>query len=76
MRLFSKSSKVIPIVFQKPNEIYTNNICGICLDKIIIYSPLPCGHCFHSDCIFKWIEKNMSCPECRIKLEFYYHKMK
>jgi len=75
MRIFSKSSKIVPIIFHKPKEIYSDNICGICLEKIIISPiPLPCGHCFHSDCIIKWINKNMSCPHCRMKLEWYYKK--
>ena len=26
---------------------------------------LPCGHCYHYDCIFKWFEKEMSCPTCK-----------
>ena len=71
MRLFSRSSRVIPIIFNVPDKVYLNNICGICLDKLNAYSALPCGHCFHSKCISTWIEKKMSCPECRTKLTFY-----
>jgi len=41
--------------------------CPICLDDD---PPLDrtldeCGHRFHSECIFKWLDENNSCPICR-----------
>ncbi|CAN6166989.1 unnamed protein product [Urochloa humidicola] len=44
--------------------------CGICLDGLtsLCETPLvnlPCGHPFHSECIFKWLFKGTSCPLCR-----------
>ncbi|OQS06581.1 hypothetical protein THRCLA_20343 [Thraustotheca clavata] len=26
---------------------------------------LPCGHCFHSECVLGWVEQKNSCPLCR-----------
>lgn len=26
---------------------------------------LPCGHCFHSDCIGHWLQREARCPLCR-----------
>ncbi|KAL4199994.1 hypothetical protein AMTRI_Chr03g54150 [Amborella trichopoda] len=44
--------------------------CSVCLcdfrnrDKIGI--PVNCGHHFHKDCIYKWVNLNKnSCPLCR-----------
>jgi hypothetical protein len=45
--------------------------CTICLeefnndDEIV---KLKCNHLFHSKCIDDWIEKNQSCPLCRVNL--------
>ena len=69
MRLF-KHAKVYPITFITPKEIFLKDECVICLEELQSFSALPCGHCFHSKCISDWISKNMSCPECRVKLRF------
>lgn len=29
------------------------------------YMLIPCGHCFHSSCLEKWIEFENNCPLCR-----------
>ncbi|KAF8706538.1 hypothetical protein HU200_030820 [Digitaria exilis] len=41
--------------------------CGICFDGLASSPPvkLPCGHAFHSDCIFKWFFNGTACPLCR-----------
>ncbi|OQR92308.1 hypothetical protein ACHHYP_03828 [Achlya hypogyna] len=26
---------------------------------------LPCGHCFHEECVMYWVEQKNSCPLCR-----------
>ena len=71
MKLFKhlfKHAKVYPITFVNPEEVFLNDECGICLEELNSFSALPCGHCFHTECIYEWISKNMTCPECRVKL--------
>lgn len=48
-----------------------NNLnCSICLRKISVnknYKVLPnCNHKFHIKCINNWLDKNNSCPCCRL----------
>ena len=50
-------------------DIIHQNSCSICLEDFKegeIASILPCCHIFHQECISPWIEKNNSCPNCRI----------
>ena len=47
--------------------------CSICLAEFIAGSTqvvkLPtCSHCFHEDCIRKWLKGHTSCPTCRAEL--------
>lgn len=42
--------------------------CPICLQEIelgstVIY--LGCEHCFHKECIYRWLEEKTTCPVCR-----------
>ncbi|KAG9440868.1 hypothetical protein H6P81_021033 [Aristolochia fimbriata] len=43
--------------------------CAICLDDLSagdeIGRTTRCGHCFHFDCIARWLCRHMSCPMCR-----------
>lgn len=39
--------------------------CSICLDGIKEGRQLPCGHCFHSACLRRWLMASASCPLCR-----------
>ena len=45
--------------------------CCICLDKFEDgekISTLKCNHCFHEECIDNWLQKNLTCPLCRLSL--------
>ena len=45
--------------------------CCICLSEINSGENtvlLPCGHLFHKDCCFTWLNKNNTCPICRFEL--------
>ncbi|XP_050225968.1 E3 ubiquitin-protein ligase RING1-like [Mercurialis annua] len=49
--------------------------CAICLEdfggdekKVVIKMP-NCGHSFHENCIFRWLQKKKSCPMCRRQVE-------
>ncbi|KAF6774295.1 hypothetical protein AHF37_06904 [Paragonimus kellicotti] len=48
----------------KPNED-----CAVCWQKLIDSRQLPCGHIFHAMCLHRWIERNATCPTCRIPLD-------
>jgi hypothetical protein len=53
---------------EKIKNIRNKNICCICLSTFSSGSDvklLPCKHCFHEECIDKWINKCNSCPICR-----------
>ena len=63
---FKKTNQVYPIVVINDGVDFKNQECMICLTKTEKNSVLlPCGHCYHYDCIFKWFEKEMSCPTCK-----------
>ncbi|KAI3923626.1 hypothetical protein MKW98_011256 [Papaver atlanticum] len=43
--------------------------CSICLAKYADneeLKELPCAHFFHVDCVDKWLQKNASCPLCKL----------
>lgn len=48
--------------------------CPICLAEYIageIAKSMPeCKHCFHIDCVDKWLKLNTTCPVCRKSLLF------
>eukprot|EP00658_Telonema_sp_P-2_P081161 TRINITY_DN8247_c0_g1_i4.p1 TRINITY_DN8247_c0_g1~~TRINITY_DN8247_c0_g1_i4.p1 ORF type:complete len:284 (+),score=56.46 TRINITY_DN8247_c0_g1_i4:107-958(+) len=40
--------------------------CSICQESFDGEAArLPCRHCFHQDCIARWLSKTRSCPLCR-----------
>lgn len=51
--------------------------CSICLESIIRKSAahfLPCCHSYHRVCVDTWLEKNVTCPECRIPIFIQSHE--
>jgi len=49
-----------------------DNKCNICLcdyeeDEDLLSLP-SCLHCFHKECIIKWLEINKICPICRLDI--------
>lgn len=38
--------------------------CAICLCDQHTYTKLECGHCFHKECIIKWFNQSLTCPNC------------
>ena len=56
-------------VYEQKIEVLSDDECSICMDKNnLIWVSLPCEHKFHEECIFKWIETDLSCPICRKQL--------
>jgi hypothetical protein len=45
----------------------TSYNCVICLKELNMNDGVltPCRHRYHSDCFFRWIYKNKTCPLCR-----------
>ena len=44
------------------------DICSICLENdnhLEISKITKCGHCFHTNCLTRWLVENNSCPICR-----------
>ena len=65
----------IPIfkVKEKDKSNENNSKCSICLCEFEIdeeKSILPCLHCFHFNCIEKWIKRKKYCPICKYQLSF------
>ena len=46
--------------------------CSICLRDISLYdrqvSVLNCGHFYHANCLNEWLDKELSCPDCRAQV--------
>lgn len=46
-----------------------NILCAICSEFFkntdIIYSVSKCGHAFHRQCLFRWLSRSSTCPQCR-----------
>ena len=51
------------IVVKKENEK-----CGICFENMINCQN-ECGHSFCFTCIYSWLNKNQSCPYCRVEID-------
>jgi hypothetical protein len=59
-----------PALFSKLNE--ENKKCMVCLEDFEVNQKiirLPCFHIFHVQEIFKWFERNKTCPFCRMDVE-------
>ena len=42
-----------------------DEVCGICFEPFRNITKITCGHRFCNDCIFEWLDRNNSCPNCR-----------
>lgn len=58
----------LPLILYRPSDKELGE-CSICLgifvdgDKVKV---LPnCRHCYHSECVDKWLTNHSSCPLCR-----------
>ena len=52
-------------IYTSIKNIFTKNICSICIDKSITHTIIGCGHTFCIDCIN---ENKNECPLCRTKI--------
>jgi len=76
--------KYYKLEFETYNEylstLYSNTICTICHEVVdystsflkkpnVYYVTLMCNHTFHINCLSPWLEKQISCPTCRDKIQ-------
>ena len=53
------------------NTINNREQCTICQEAFNendFIDELKCKHCFHDDCIIKWLELNKQCPSCKCEI--------
>ena len=47
-------------------------LCSICLQELCtgdrIFRAQQCDHMFHKNCIVRWIDRSLDCPNCRTQL--------
>lgn len=56
-----------------PKDLPVREECAICLMELQVDGQQHilkacCGHVFHSDCVFHWLQTATSCPVCRAEL--------
>lgn len=62
-------------LFAKDGEVDTNKYpfeCCVCTEPFSAEMPIkstPCRHCFHEECLGKWLKVSTTCPLCRVDLE-------
>ena len=60
----SLNCEIIPSSIENREEI-----CSICLENMGSSTEpiirLPCNHIFHKGCLTPWVEKQLSCPNCK-----------
>lgn len=59
----------------RPRVVFEGTECPICFDELSSASKstndnrtdlcLPCGHVYHTDCVFDWLRDQPHCPSCR-----------
>lgn len=64
----------LKIVSPKSRLIKLQPTCSICLDDFDstpekVIRSMPCGHVYHEDCLFKWLEKSNTCANCRYEID-------
>ena len=62
------------------HEIGHSETCTICLgdyEDAEQLRLLPCGHCFHAECVDAWLQINRICPMCKVDVyELYVQQEK
>ncbi|KAK4267735.1 hypothetical protein QN277_024475 [Acacia crassicarpa] len=76
--LFIVSTTQEAIALLKKKKISDDKVkegqCSICLEDFVDRGDgddalvLPCDHCFHNNCIVKWLNTGHTCPLCRFEL--------
>lgn len=63
----------LPVIKYKKTtvEVEECNICMTDYEEGDSQKILPCFHSYHSRCIDKWIQKNATCPICRVEVKIH-----
>jgi len=61
-------------VMKMGNSNRTCSVCYNCFERGEKIRYLPCKHIFHDDCVLPWLEKNVTCPNCRMNLLDHFQK--
>lgn len=69
----SNVATAFPIVTS--NDIKENESCIICRCSLLEGKArkINCGHCFHEDCLYRWLANSEKCPICRKEIEVKHH---
>lgn len=68
----SQAITALPRREPSDSEVQEEVKCPICLESFATSDTLvemPCQHCFHEDCLKKWLSSDNTCPVCRQILE-------
>ncbi|KAK1315681.1 E3 ubiquitin ligase BIG BROTHER [Acorus calamus] len=52
-------------------------VCPVCLQSLVVGEDIQrttCGHLFHGECIFRWLERSRTCPVCRFNMRTLVHQ--
>ncbi|KAK8863563.1 hypothetical protein M9Y10_011249 [Tritrichomonas musculus] len=49
--------------------------CPVCLENVLFYITLPCGHHFCLNCFCKWGSIQLTCPVCRTEFSSWIHQV-
>lgn len=52
------------------DDLKEDSVCIICRNEMEPgkAKKLPCGHCFHIDCLERWVGQQIKCPTCQCDL--------
>jgi len=64
----------LKIVSEKSRLVKLQPTCSICMEDFKDtpdqrIRAMPCGHVYHEECIFAWLEKSNTCCNCRYEIE-------
>jgi E3 ubiquitin-protein ligase synoviolin len=82
LRIFEKASGLVEFLMlarkvrhDMPNataeDLAHDARCTICYEDMVPGNGtkrLPCGHCYHTDCLEHWLEGHSTCPYCRANI--------
>jgi hypothetical protein len=67
----NEMSSEFTLIKIRVKDIEYKNECIVCMDQINTNQTilrLTCGHYYHQNCIYQWLTKKSSCPQCRHSL--------